>query len=126
VSADRSSGTLETLEEAERLHSLFRDVNERIRDLNEDFGALLPTAEWYCECADPDCAGRIEMTLAEYDAIRSHPYRFPVIPGHEVIAAERVLRVVARHSNYLVVEELDVGRGVSGDSAQRTKGRASA
>ncbi len=32
-----------------RSQSLFRDVNERVREINVAFSAALPLAEWICE-----------------------------------------------------------------------------
>jgi hypothetical protein len=104
--APRSPEDAETVREAARVHAVFREVNERIHDLNEAFDLVLEKGEWFCECADPGCTERLEMTLAEYEAIRRHPERFPVIPGHEDRDAKRALHVVSRHSSYLIVEEL--------------------
>jgi hypothetical protein len=77
---------------------------------------LLPTADWFCECADPACAERIEMTKLEYEAIRAHPKRFPVMHGHELPEVERV---VAIQPGYLVVEKL----GTAGEVAARSDPR---
>jgi hypothetical protein len=121
VSTDSSSKSIEETTDVARVQSLFRDVNERIRGLNEEFEPLVETGEWFCECADPTCFERLEMTQEEYDAIRRHPDRFPVIPGHEVIGAERVTQIVSRHSNYLVVENLDIQADVAWNTRRRTK-----
>ena len=89
---------------AARNQSLFREVNERIEGLNEGFGVILPMGEWVCECADEGCVERMDLTVEEYEAIRQHPNRFPVLPGHEQLEVERV---VERHRSYLVVEKTD-------------------
>src|SRR3954447_15028252 len=89
---------------AARNQSLFREVNERIEGLNEGFGVILPLGEWVCECADETCVERMELTVAAYQAIRRHPERFPVLPGHEQLDVERV---VERHDRYVVVSKLD-------------------
>lgn len=126
VATDSSSRSVEETTEVARVQSLFRDVNERIRGLNEEFEPLAAAGEWFCECADPNCFERLEMTQEEYDAIRRHPDRFPVIPGHEVLGAERVMQVVSRHSNYLVVETLDSQADVAGTTRRRAKAGGSA
>ena len=83
--------------------SLFRQVNERIRELNEVFDALLPYGDWACECDRLDCIGRIQLTLEEYEDIRSGPNRFAVLPGHDDPPVERV---VERNERYWVVEKV--------------------
>jgi hypothetical protein len=59
--------------------------------------------EWICECVDFKCHDLVEMTEAEYEAIRQHSNRFPVLRGHERLDVERV---VESHDGYLVVEEI--------------------
>jgi len=44
-----------------------------------------------CECANPDCVEMTELSVAEYESIRSSPARFPVKPGHVYLEFERVL-----------------------------------
>src|SRR3954452_10004980 len=84
--------------------SLFREVNERVEELNEGFGMILPMGQWVCECAEDTCIARMELTIPEYEAVRQHPMRFPVLPGHEQLDVERV---VERHERYIVVSKLD-------------------
>ena len=50
------------------------------------------------------------LTRDEYEAIRQHPARFPVKPGHEDSEVERT---VERYESYLVVEKLENGREVA-------------
>jgi hypothetical protein len=88
------------------VHLLFRQVNDRVRTLNEAFEPLLPRGDWICECADSGCVERIEMTIDEYDAIRAHPRRFPAVAGHELVGIERV---VEQLGGYVVVERTAVG-----------------
>jgi rubrerythrin len=128
VSTKSSSKNVEAGDEAASVHSLFREVNERIRGLNGEFEQLVAAGEWFCECADPTCFERLEMTQDEYDAIRLHPDRYPIIPGHEVAGVERVVQIVSRHSNYLVVEDVDVQTDTAGSASRRAKadGRTSA
>ena len=104
-------------ERAAKNQSLFREINERIRALNEAFDLLSPTATWVCECADLSCVEHVDLTLAEYEAIRQHPSRFPVALGHE---QEGVEVVVERHETYLVVEKI----GVAAELARQRNPRA--
>jgi hypothetical protein len=82
--------------------ALFRDINERLKDLNDDFG----TSEWLCECSDLECVGRIEMTDVEYEDVRRHGTHFVLLPGHEQIDIEQV---VARFGGYVVAEKTGIG-----------------
>ena len=70
--------------------ALFRQVNERIEEVNEPLGPNEPT-DFLCECGDDDCTAPVRLTLAEYEEIRSHPTHFVVAHGHEVIDVERVI-----------------------------------
>ena len=56
--------------------ALLREVNERIEKVVDD--AANP--EFLCECADEECCEMLELSIAEYEAIRSSPVRFPVAP----------------------------------------------
>jgi hypothetical protein len=87
--------------QAAKTQSLFREVNERIESLNEHFSRT-SMDDWICECGDPACFEPISLTVDEYEAIRAHPARFPVLPGHELPEVEEVVEVNER---YLVVEK---------------------
>jgi hypothetical protein len=113
--AEPRRGTPVTSEEstavrAARHQSLFREVNERVADLNETFSPLDPMGEWICECADERCFEPMSLTLAEYEAIREHAARFPVLPGHE---RPEVETVVEANDRYLVVEKIGAARAVA-------------
>jgi hypothetical protein len=74
--------------------ALIREVNERIEKLADD--AAHP--EFLCECADTNCVEMIELSIAEYESIRSSPVRFPIKPGHDYPEFERVVEARAlRH-----------------------------
>ena len=87
-----------------RNEALYREVNERIAELAEEFseGEVRNPVSFVCECDAADCAASIELTLAEYEAIRAEPTRFVVVPGHE---RPEIESVVERHAAYLVVEK---------------------
>jgi hypothetical protein len=84
--------------------TLFRDINERVRELNEDFRLVLPIGEWICECASETCTELIEMTADGYEAIRSDGARFFVAPGDEHVWPD-VEKVTERYERYWVVEK---------------------
>ena len=82
--------------------ALFREINERLRELNESFSAFSGVLEVVCECGDVECIEMLTLTPAEYERIRSTPTWFAVIPGHEITEVETV---IARHAAYDVVEK---------------------
>jgi hypothetical protein len=87
--------------------ALFREVNERVAGVAEQFVEVESTAESFkftCECGRAACTEQIAMTLVEYEALRAVPTHFAVVDGHELPEVERV---VERHPSYLVVEKQD-------------------
>jgi hypothetical protein len=84
---------------------LFREVNERIAELETGFGeddGLL--VGFVCECPDEDCGETLEVTRRQYEAVRDNPRRFIVLPGHE---DADLARVIERHPQFMVVEKLE-------------------
>jgi len=90
--------------------AMFREVNERIKDVSEHIGAIDGGPEFLCECADEECVERIHLSLGEYQSLRESSRRFVVLRGHEV----DVERVVADRGSYLIVEK----QGEAGDVAE--------
>lgn len=92
---------------AARNQALYREVNERLEALNEAFENVLDAGSaWVRECADMNCTATMELTLGEYEALRAHPNRFAVLPGH---ALPEVEAIVEDHGGYVVVEKLGPG-----------------
>jgi hypothetical protein len=85
-----------------RNESLFREVNERIAELNQTFH-IEGRSEFLCECSREDCKDPVSISIDEYEAVRSASTRFFVIPGHE---DNEVEHVVERTDRYLVVEKI--------------------
>ena len=104
-------------ERAGRNQTLFREVNERLEGLAEAFQYVTETSSFACECADLGCAAMINLRLSEYEAVRSHPNRFVVLPGHVYPDVEEV---VAEHDRYVIVSKL----GVAAEIAEKTYPRA--
>ncbi len=88
--------------------ALFRAVNERVKDvsrsLQDEVEGHLATApvEFVCECALEACLDPVPTTVTEYEAVRAHPTRFLIAPGHETPSVERV---VLEGGGYAVVEK---------------------
>ena len=89
-----------------RNEALFREVNERLRELGEGFSLVSEEAEFVCECASSSCAAQVRMPLATYEEIRSDPKRFFVVRGHEELEYERI---VSDNADYFIVEKLPGG-----------------
>ena len=85
-----------------RNESLFREVNERIAELNQTF-QIEGRSEFLCECSREECREPVSISLDEYEAVRGDSRRFFVLPGHE---DESVERVIERSDRYVVVEKV--------------------
>ena len=85
-----------------KTEAVFREVNEAIAKTAVTFEA--DEAQFVCECADAECAHRITADLMEYEAVREHPTRFLLAPGHEKRSVERV---VERRDGYSIVEKVE-------------------
>ncbi len=95
--------------------SIFREINEAIERgqwPGEEDGAV----GFRCECAQLGCSQLVELTIAEYEAVRAHPRRFLVSPGHVRVGLEVVIDT---RPEYMVVEKL----GESGAVAEETDPR---
>ena len=82
------------------MEAAFRIANDRMAAWEES-SATEPEL-FFCECLDPDCRQKVSLTRHEYEAVRSHPRRFFVVPGHEALELEEV---VDRREAYLVIEK---------------------
>lgn len=90
---------------------VFRDINERLeRDLrtltDADDGERFP---FVCECSRRDCQATVDLSFAEYEAVRSDPMQFAVVSGHDEPEVETV---AALHGRYAVVRKHESTRPV--------------
>ena len=93
---------------AAKNQALFREANEREREVN-DSGLWLA---FVCECADEACVELIELTPEEYEKIRESPTHFAVAPGERHVVPD-VERVVAQHQRFWVVDKVGVAGAVA-------------
>lgn len=84
--------------------ALFREINERLEDLNRAFSEFTDKMEFVCECGVGSCIERFSMNVAQYEKLRGDPTTFAVKPGHELPDIEKV---VEEHGHYLVVRKID-------------------
>jgi hypothetical protein len=89
-----------------RNEALFREVNERLREVGEGFSLVTEEGEFVCECGNTTCTEAIRMPLDEYEHVRSDPKWFFIVPGHENVDYEKV---IAERGRYLIVEKLPGG-----------------
>ena len=95
--------------------SLFRTLNENISGLASTLGGREPF-EFICECSTSGCFERLQLTLPEYERIRQDGTHFLLADGHEDIEIEQV---IARHTEYVVVEKDGVAGLVAEDDDPR-------
>jgi hypothetical protein len=104
VHLSRRQGTLRFVDERSaqlaQNQAVFRAGNEAI---DATVGGQLPKTPYLCECGASTCFERVPLTAEEYGAVRSHPARFFVLPGHEDLTAGEV--VIEHFSRFLVVEK---------------------
>jgi len=88
---------------------LFRAVNDRIIELE---GAhAIADYDFVCECADDTCTSRVRMTAEQYEALRSTPGSFAVLPGHHRAGTDVV---VERGDGYVTIVQFDATRSPDG------------
>jgi len=90
---------------AERIgqnEAFFRQVNERVQEVNETFSVLTGTGDFVCECGNASCVDRIRMPMDSYRELREDPTLFAIVPGHELPDVEDV---VEERDDYTVVRK---------------------
>jgi hypothetical protein len=80
--------------------TIFRAGNESIHKAAD---GRVEKAPYLCECGEKSCLARVQLAPAEYQAVRSHPARFFVVPGHEDLTAGEL--VVEQYDRFTVVEK---------------------
>jgi hypothetical protein len=91
----------ERKERLARNEAIFREVNERIEELEGT-----REAEWLdlvCECGNPECNGPVRLRVSAYERVRQEPTDFLVAPGHVIPDIETV---VETGEGYEVVRKL--------------------
>jgi anti-sigma B factor antagonist len=83
-----------------RNRAVFREVNERIEQVADGFGAD-GHMRLICECGNPDCTQQIALTGAEYERVREHASRFVVALNHENPETESI---VEQNERFVIVD----------------------
>ena len=82
--------------------AVYRTVNERVEGIAATLKVAPAQLLLVCECGDSACSEQIELSHAEYEALRADPSLFAVVPGH---AAETVETVVSRGPGVEIVRK---------------------
>jgi hypothetical protein len=82
--------------------AVYREVNEKLRAVNEVFATITDSFEIMCECGHATCDDRFSIAPDAYEELRRDPVLFAVVPGHEIPDVEDVL---ARTEAYAVVRK---------------------
>jgi hypothetical protein len=94
------------MEERERRlglnEAMFREVNERVEDINRTLGSTSSTFDIVCECGSTSCTERITVPVADYERVRSNPLHFLLQVGHEDPLVERMIE---NHETFVIVEK---------------------
>jgi hypothetical protein len=82
--------------------ALFRQVNERLEELNDAFEPMTKTFSVLCECDDATCMEQIELSRDAYERVRAGASHFIVVRGHE---SQDVEVVITDRGGWLVVKK---------------------
>jgi hypothetical protein len=99
---------------AARNQALFRAVNEKLRDLDEQFASMTYEYVIACECADTTCVQTLTISADDYKRVRANPRAFVVLPGHVYADVEDV---ISEAEPYVVVEKLATAGKVAEQAA---------
>lgn len=81
----------------EENQKLFRRGNERLHDLVENQVNDSTPVPFLCECAAEDCQGRVEVQLAEWEAVAARPNHYLMVAGHQRSEGEQVVGSVGEY-----------------------------
>lgn len=81
--------------------STFRRANEDLERKAQALGFGEQQSPYLCECEDPACTEVVMLARSEYEAVRSNPRGFFIVPGHD--ATED--RIVEQRDGFHIVEK---------------------
>jgi hypothetical protein len=102
---------------AAKNQATMRAVNEQLEGVAEKLGAVSATPLFVCECANTNCVQRVPLSISEYEAVRAHPNRFVVLPGHVYPDVESVVGTTER---FVLVSKLGEGATIATEGYERS------
>jgi hypothetical protein len=81
---------------------LFREVNEKVREVGAGIDRPDDSVNFLCECGDANCIEEVSMRVSEYEGVRRDATLFFVVTGHE---APDVEEVVEEKGTYNIVRK---------------------
>ena len=100
--------------------ALYRQVNERIEDLNEAFSMITDDFGIVCECGDLACAEQLTVSRDVYEQTRANSFRFIVKPGHQADGTERIVERGGDGGYIIVEKEPPDARRIAAETDPRT------
>jgi hypothetical protein len=100
-------------ERVARNETTARRINESIEEGRVERAGL---TGFVCECGQLGCNSVVDLTLGEYERVRSGPRQFLIVDGHEA----NFDAVIERNARYAVVTK----QGAAGRLAEATDPRA--
>lgn len=98
----------ESAKKAAKNETITRSLNEGLAKGEDKWPSEEPT--FICECSDLSCAVEIKLSLDVYRAVRAHPSRFFLIPGH---MNPEIETKVDDGDGFEVVEKIGPGKEVA-------------
>ena len=92
--------------EKAKTESVYREVNERIYEVNAQREVLDLPEDLICECARPECSEQVTINAVEYRGLRANSTWFLIAPSEEHFFPE-VERIIAKNGTYWIVEKHD-------------------
>ena len=83
---------------------IFKDVNKNIKEFikEETAGTSATVLPFYCECSDPECIDRINLSTTKYEKLHKGSRYYITMVGHEFPEVETV---ISKESNFQVVQK---------------------
>jgi hypothetical protein len=100
--------------------AIFRDANERLKDVRDRLAAVAGRTPFFCECEDPVCREVVQLSHEEYEAVRVSAETFLIVRGHPTTGSV----VVEEHDDYVVVAKTGDARRVAEQTDPRSAGGA--
>ena len=106
-----------------RNEALIREVNERIEQIDKRSPGFEKSMlfEFICECGqEGGCEQTVQLTLGEYETVRSQDDRFVLHPGHETPGLETV---IDRNERWVLVDKVAEAEGFVADDPRGAPSR---